>query len=139
MRVRPAVEADLDWLLSQLKDFSKFCGTKIPLFDDEGFARQMMINMMQNHVVLVAEKDGIGLMGLIAGLFTPHVFNPKIRVLAETFWWVPPEHRGTRAGLMLLNEFIDYGKRCADWITCALEEKSPVKDRFLTDRGFVPI
>jgi len=39
-------------------------------------------------------------------------------------------------GLMLLEEFTDWGKRNADWISFSLEDKSPVKDTTLTKRGF---
>lgn len=125
-------------MLDQLRQFSQFVGTKRPLFADEGFAREKMISMIREHVVLVAEKD-TQRMGVIAGILVPHFMNPKIRVLAEMFWWVQPEHRQTRAGLLLLKEFIRYGKEAADWITFALEHNSPVRDETLLRHGFSPL
>lgn len=65
-----------------------------------------------------------------------HPYNPAIRVLTETFWWVTPNARGSRAGLMLLDAFTAYGERNADWIVFTLEHHSPVNERTLTKRGF---
>lgn len=135
-RVRFATPEDLDWIVGQLKKFSEFYGTKLSLFGDEKNARSVMLTMMNDHVVIVAERENEGLVGLISGYITPHAFNPKIKVLAETLWWVAEEHRGSRAGLLLLDAFKNYGEEHANWITFALENKSPVKDKCLTKRGF---
>lgn len=125
----------MDWLVSQLREFSAFFGTKKSLYGTEENARLGITNMINGHIVLVAEREG-QLLGFIAGVITPHMFNPNIRVLAETFWWVAEEHRGSRAGLMLLNEFMDYGTANCDWITFALEHHSPVDEKCLLRRGF---
>lgn len=134
--VRPAIVEDLDWLIEQLKSFSRFFGSKIPLYKSEHFAREAMTKMMTDHMVFVAWKEGIGPVGFIAGFVIPHIFNPTIRVLNETFWWVPEEHRGTRAGYLLLKAFIDFGKEHADWILFTLEDNSPVNEVALLNRGF---
>jgi hypothetical protein len=133
---RRATPKDVDWLVTQLRAFSEFMGTRLPLFGSEELVRVNLATMIDSHVVLIAEREDGLLMGFIGGVYIPHVFNPEIRVLSETFWWVSPEHRNTRAGLLLLNAFVDFGKAHADWITVALEEKSPVSDRCLTKRGF---
>lgn len=135
--VRRASSDDIDWLLSQLKLFSDFFGTKRALFPSEEHARPGVELMVASHLVLIADHPAIGPVGFIAGYVTPHPYNPSIRLLAESFWWVSEEHRGTRAGLLLLNEFVAWGKANADWVTFALEAKSPVTDRVLLDRGFV--
>lgn len=136
LRIRSATPDDLDWLLSQLKEFSKFFGTKRPLYGDENFVRSGMTEMMTKHLVLVAEKDMLGPVGFIAGIVTPHVYNPKIRLLVETFWWVTEEYRGGRAGLLLLDSFLDWGKKNADWITMSIESHGQISDRILLKRGF---
>ena len=136
IKIRPATTDDLEWLIEQLKAFSLFYGTKNGLFSTEQFAREGMTTFMEKHVVFVAEKDFVGPIGFIAGLIIPHIYNPTIRVLNEAFWWVPEQHRHSRAGYLLLKAFIEYGKANADWILFTLEADSPVNEFALIDRGF---
>lgn len=135
INVRRATEQDIPWILTELKKFSAFCATKIPLYPDDVYAGEAMRQHIVNHLVLVAEKSG-ELLGFVSGILTPHLFNPSINTLTETFWWVKEEHRGSRAGLMLLNEFVEFGKAHCNWILMALETVSPVNERVLTNRGF---
>lgn len=131
-----ASEKHMDWLIGQLKAFSAIYASKLPLFGDEDYARNALAVLIKDHLVLVAEKN-FEPVGFIAGLVTPHFFNPDIRVLSETFWWVAPEHRRSRAGALLLQKFVQWGEMNADWITCALEAHSPVNPDALLKRGFV--
>lgn len=133
--IRPAIESDLEWILNELKDFSKFFNSKISLFPSDDYAREIFMRHITDHLFLVAVQ-GEQLIGFISGWFSTHLFNPSIILLTETFWWVPPAHRGSRAALMLLNEFTRIGKAHAHWITFALENHSPVNDRCLTKRGY---
>ena len=138
--VRRATPTDLDWLIGQLKEFSRFFGTKKQLLgDDDAYAREALIGMMTQHVVLIAGRDmGEGVsenIGLIAGLLTPHPFNPNITMLSETIWWVSPEHQGSRAGLLLLDEFLKIGQQSAHWVTMSRLENSPINEKILLKRG----
>lgn len=132
----------MDWLIVQLKAFDKFAGYKRSLIEDETYARAALKQLVNEHIVFIAEQDwikqGPERLGFIAGYRTPHPFNPHLRVLTESFWWVAPEHRKTRAGLLLLNEFEAYGRRYCDWVVMTLEHHSPVHPRHLTNRDFVP-
>lgn len=137
--IRAGDDSDTDWIVTQLGDFSKFFGTRYPLFGDEAFIRAGISNFMKNHFVRVAVgcHDGIvERVGFIIGLFTQHPFNPAIKLLGEQFWWVEPKYRNSRAGLLLLNEFVAFGKKNAHWITMALESKSPINEKSLIRRGF---
>jgi hypothetical protein len=139
--IRPAVDSDIDWILEELKSFADFYGSKLSLFGDQLYSRQFIGSLIESHVCLVAERanegDGPGeALGFITGLVTPHTFNPNIFVLTEAFWWVKPEHRGSRAALMLLNAFTEWGKAHVDWIMFTLEDNSPVKDKTLLKRGY---
>lgn len=136
IRIRPATTDDLDWLIHELKEFSLFYGTKNGLFSTEEYTRHGMTTLMKDHLVFVAEKDYVGPVGFIAGLYSHHIFNPTIRVLTEAFWWVPEQHRRSRAGYLLLQAFVDFGKENADWILFTLEHNSPVNPNALIDRGF---
>lgn len=126
---------DTDWLLGQLVQFAQFYGTRRSLFGRIEQARASLEDMIKNHIVLIAWRDTLRV-GFISGYVTPHPYNTDIRLLAETFWWVDPQHRMSRAGLMLLDKFTDWGNANCDWITFSLEHHSPVKDTCLVKRGY---
>jgi hypothetical protein len=134
--IRPARPADIPWLIVQLREFSKFNDVKYEVFGDEGYAAQKLVEMMERHYFSVAER-GNELLGFLAGYYVPHPFNPQIITLVEMFWWVASEHRCSRAGLMLLDDYVAWGKRHANWITFALQSNSPVNPKTLLKRGFI--
>lgn len=138
IRVRPATDADIDWLATQLREFSAQYGTKIEPFPDEDVARAWIHKMIREQVFLVADgyRDHERV-GFIAGLIGSHLYNPRIRVLNELFWWVVPEHRGGPAAARLIDEFTTYGRANADWITFGTTKDTPIKDETLVKRGFV--
>lgn len=135
MTIRPAFIGDVEWLFEQCEAFAKFYGSKISLAGNPDYGRKFLEGMVQNHFVRIGMKDNVRA-GFIAALVTPHHFNPDIRQLAELLWWVPEEHRCTGIGMMLFEDFMEYGKANCDWITFTLESISPIKDKFLLDRGF---
>lgn len=134
-RVRPALFIDIEWLMEQLRSFDKFAAYGRSLIEDESHARLTMLGIIDKHMVFIAENNHKPV-GFIAAYKTPHPFNPRIKVLSECFWWVAPEGRKTRAGALLLREFIAYGRRHCDWITMSLEDVSPVKPGSLSKLGF---
>lgn len=127
---------DIDWLVTQLREFSRFFGTRLPLFGDEAFVRAGLEVQIRDHFVAVAVDERGTQLGFIAGILTPHMYNPAIKILCETFWWVMPEHRGTSAGARLLMEFVAFGKARADWLGFTLEHHSPVREETLIRHGF---
>lgn len=133
--VRHAENEDAEWILSELQKFSKFFGSKKELFHSPDHSIPVLKDWIKNHLVLIAE-DGERKLGFISGLVHGHLYNPEIRVLTETFWWVPEEFRGTRAGAMLFSEFKSWGEKHVDWIMMTLEAASPVNEKSLEKRGF---
>lgn len=133
--IRSASINDIDWVVLELKRFSEFFGTKKELFSDKNYARAGCLILIKGHVLYLAENESERI-GFIAGLLTPHLFNPSIKILTELFWWVTEEHRGSRAGSLLLGEFVDYGKRHADWIAFGLRNNTRVRDETLLNYGF---
>lgn len=123
-------------MIGELEKFAEFFGTKRSLLGSADSAWSGLTALIQNHLFIIAERDGVGPVGFISGMLSPHIFNPEITVLAETFWWVAEEHRGSRAGFMLFQEFKKFGAENADWVLFTLEEKSPVSDEFLLKNGF---
>lgn len=84
--------------------------------------------------VFIARVDG-KYAGAVCGILSDNFFNPNLKTLVEAFWYVLPEYRYTRAGLMLLNSFVEFGNEVADDTTMCLLTESPVKT--LEKRGFV--
>jgi len=84
----------------------------------------------------VVHKDGV-YMGAIAGMVVGSIYNPNITVCNELFWYVLPEFRNTRTGLLLLNALVERGEQLADETIFSLLAGSTVNDKTLEKRGFV--
>lgn len=134
--IAQATKNDVPEILDELQEFSKFFGTKISLFGDYEESKKIIENFVENHVFLIATKASGELIGFISGMIMPHIYNPTISTLVESFWWVKEKHRGSKAGLKLLEEFIAFGRDNVDWVIMTLESDSPVKETTLTRRGF---
>jgi hypothetical protein len=135
--VRRAEAKDSRFIIDELRKFSEFFGTKKRLFGDDKYVFDGLMDMVTNHVMMVAEDADGSLMGFIGGYLLKHPYNPEITVLQEAFFWVTPERRRSRAGALLLRAFIDHGRQHATWITFALvEEKSEMREEHLTSLGF---
>ena len=135
--IRHAKLKDLDGILADLKDFSAFYNSKFKMYgDDDEYSRKLVSSLIDDHAFFIAETSEGKLAGLICGVFSPHVYNPTIMCLTESFWWVKPAFRKSGAGLLLLNRFIEYGKEHAQWIICTLEDESPVHPVTFYKRGF---
>ena len=137
-KVRRATESDLDYIVGQFPAFAKHYGTNKSLHGNHTHARDAMLKTIQEHLVLVAESDQDGVRGFIAGFVSAHPYNPDIRVLTELFWWVEPAFRRTRAAVLLMNEFVAWGKSNCDWVTFGIMETTPVKESAILKRGFIP-
>lgn len=136
--VRSATAEDIPWLLEQLQAFSDFYGTQRALYPGDAAAVQILAQLMgDGHPFFIADRGGWRL-GFIVGVRTPHWLNPAIVCVKELFWWVDPEHRGSRAGLLLLDHYRAYGVANATWVGMTLEHDSPVNPQTLMRRGFVP-
>ena len=133
--VRRATELDLDFLVEEINEFSKFYDSRVlsgVALDDH--MANLIKSVIKDHIIFICEKDGVSL-GFIAGMIHSHLFNPKARILSELAWWVKVEHRQSRAGLMLLNAYTEIGKEF-DWCIMSLEDKSPINQDCLIKRGF---
>jgi hypothetical protein len=92
--------------------------------------------VMQQGTAFVVMKDNKPV-GAIAGIVIPSLYNPDIKVCSELFWYVLPEFRSSRAGLLLLNAFVARGAELADETTLSLLASSLVYDKTLEKRGFI--
>ena len=139
VRVRKAVEGDIEWLLIELEEFARFADTKYSLLPrEDSVRRQILKAFIEKHVFFVAEEEENGeRLGFISGLVHPHVFNPQLYVCQEMWWWVPKKTRGrSRAGMMLLDAFTEWGRENVDWIFFSLNHNTPVRPEALEKRGY---
>lgn len=72
--------------------------------------------------------------GTIGAMEVPNIYNPNVISLAELVWYVLPEHRNSRAALMLLNVFDKYAEEHTDDAIMSLLPSSEVSS--LERRGY---
>lgn len=134
--ISKATLEDVPEIAEELKSFSEFYGTNKSMFIDIEQAESIAKNLIENHVFFIATSASGELIGFISGMIMPHIYNPNILTLVESFWWVKEKYRFSKAGLKLLNHFVEFGKENVDWIIMTVESKSPVKDQTFLKRGF---
>lgn len=137
IKIRRAVQLDVEWIFAECEAFAKFYGSKISLAGNPSYGKKFLADLVENHYVIIGLKD-YEPAGFMAGMISGHHFNPDIVQLIEMLWWVPEKYRSTGVGMKLFEEFMAYGKANCDWIAFTLEENSPIKDTFLLKRGFRP-
>ena len=134
--IRAATADDVEWLASRLRLYFSDCyGTKRPLFQNDEFTQGFMLTLMKEHLVLIAEK-GKERVGFVAGVLSPALYEPSLRVLSETFWWVEKAYRRSKAATLLLDAFTAWGRRHADWIFFGLPTDADVTDRTMARKGY---
>lgn len=142
--IRAATHRDIPPCLRHLELFARSFPAQRSLWPGIEEAEAVLRAMVErdDFIVLVAELEidpvHSEVVGLIAGVCSTHFFNPAITVCTELFWWVDPPYRGTRAGAMLLEAYLQTSCARADWNIFTLERNSPVRDETLLRRGFVP-
>lgn len=94
-----------------------------------------LIDMIQSGTGLVGFKDETPV-GFVGSLLLPHFLNPERKVLAEVMWWVDPNFRESRIGLLLLKEFTALADRVADEASLSTLPSTPVKKETLAKMGF---
>lgn len=97
---------------------------------------EMLANLMmkQNTVVIVKYKGRP--VGVIGGIVNPNLYNPDILTMAEILWYVLPEHRGGRAGYLLLKAIRDKADQYADDLNLSTLSESAVNESSLKKMGF---
>lgn len=133
--IRRGIAEDMPWMLDELQQLQVFFGSVKQMFHRKHSEDRLNV-FLDHDLVLIAEKPSVGKIGLLIGVITPHIFNPEIKVLAEMLWWVTPVHRRTKAGYLLMKEYLRWGKENVDWITFSLQGNTPVKESTLNRFGF---
>ena len=131
---RRATKQDLGQIALMLRRFIGTIPTKYDLFPS--FCHEFLTKLGEEHVLLVSE-DETGLTGVIGGEFSVHPFNPSLTTLFEHFWWVNPESRGSGAGSMLLDAFLEAGSG-VNLIIATTEPTTELPANYLAKRGLIP-
>lgn len=107
MQIRQAIEADrltlfkLCVAMTEETDFKNYVLNPQKMIDSIGV-------WMHNSMLLVAEKDG-EVVGILMGKMTTPWYSDEPAAV-EDFFYVKPEHRGSRAGYMLVRGFMAWAK-----------------------------
>lgn len=134
--VRKAEKKDLDSIKDDFYDFQNLYNSKFSLIPSDSYLEEIFAVYIKDHVGYVCEKDG-DVVGFIFGAYSPHIYNPQVMTLVQSLWWVKKEHRNTRAAYLLLDKFIEDGKRHADWVICnTIEEADSIKEDIFLKRNF---
>jgi len=104
MIIRDAEEADIPFIVGEGIKFLEHHPMNLQEGVDKEYLLSLATLLIKEHIVLIAE-EGDSKMGMIAGLVTPHIYNPKHLGVQELFWWVLPEYRTSKAGLKLFKVF----------------------------------
>lgn len=128
--VSKASEDDKEWVLKQCEAFLRTADVNVPF----NKAHLLVLWNTPQIQVLVVKHKGIR-KGLGVYSTTGHPFNPDVSTFTELVWWVPEEHRNSRAGLILL-DVMDTIATKHDLALFSVLHNSPVAERALTKRGY---
>ena len=104
MIVRDATRDDYTDILEMGRSFARAAGQP-ELIDDAA------IQVLDSLPILKVAENG-SIVGMASAMVYPHYWNPDVMVAQELWWWVKEDARGTRAGLMLLDELEKAAKEC---------------------------
>lgn len=136
IRIRVAVPQDLDWIHSAIREMATEQEYFRPLYD-EVESRKCVEGLILEGISIVAEDEKKGPLGFILGTITPHLYNPKLKLLSHLQWWVHPAHRKGIVTHMLFTTFVDIGYKHADVVTLSLRDDVPIKEESLKRYGFM--
>lgn len=94
--------------------------------------------IIMDGMFIVAKEDG-KIVGAIAGLMSPFIFNHNFNVAVEMLWFVMPEYRKTGIGDQLLNALETKAKEnnCVMLTMCHFHnEQSKKLGKTFEDKGF---
>lgn len=110
--IRKATVEDAGALTQLAIDFfsqGQICGTGLVLCEESIKKYMEGLVVLEGSIFFVAEDDG-KIIGSIAGMVVPWMFNFSQKVSHEMWWFVDPEYRGI-AGTFLLRKFYKESKR----------------------------
>jgi GNAT superfamily N-acetyltransferase len=136
MNVRNAVTGDFGWMAAWGQEFvrSAYGGD---------YSRPAVIEMlrmlMENHVLLVAEREGGIPLAMAGAMLFPRWWNPAMVEAIELFWWVTPDARRCGVGRIMLESLeLRCKERGAAKMTMVRTANLDLTQMYLR-RGYAPL
>lgn len=100
--IRSAVISDVEAVLELLTDFASASVVDYSAWTEQDLsaARQRLTNMILQHYLIVADKDGV-VVGMIGAMKEQDPWISSRSRLREMFWWVTPAYRKGRLSVEL--------------------------------------
>lgn len=137
--IREATKNDIPFIVKEGIKFLKYHPAKISDGLDVEYLCELANELIEGHVVLIAEKDGNPI-GMIAGQITPVVFNPNCLILQELFWWMKEDHRNSLIAFKLYDAFKQKAKDLKiDKLIMVSTEYTPTLFRYYKKKGMRPV
>jgi Acetyltransferase (GNAT) family len=133
-KIRLAEEYDIRYIVGVLCKKMLVEEYNAPHLYDEDTQANLVYCSVKSRTCWVTEVDG-KLTGVIVSLPSPHIYNSKLMSLSELVWYVLPEHRNSRAALLLLNAFTKESDNY-DVSSFSILPSSNVQLKALLKRGF---
>lgn len=130
MRVERASWVDVGWIVGELPAFCQMHNAW-EFYPGPKKAREMLAGFVETQYLTVA-YDWVKPVGFLLAIVGAHALNPELRTASEALWWAPSN---PRAGLLLLDEFVKWGKENVDYMTFSLVDAAG--ERALARRGLV--
>ena len=132
IKVRDAIESDLPYMLEQAKEFYDYY--PVPIKYDPAHMANLLLDMMESGIVLVAEEDG-QVLGGIGGIMGGNIYDPTYITLTEMYLWVAKASRKGRAMHHLIKEFTKRGE-VADAVVLCYTKLTPSLGRIYERYGY---
>lgn len=133
--VRFAQPSDIVWMVEVAGVRMLEEEVKRPDFVNRKALYDLADRSIDNETALICWK-GEEPVGLLGWLVSSNPFNPDLLVAAEILWYVLPEHRGTRAGYLLMKGFSEWLDKYNILGTMSLLSSSEVSSGSLERFGF---
>jgi len=130
-RIEKATLEDLPQYLLCAEKFIKFYGFA---WNPDSVTKS--IQHILDKGVFLAAKQGDNVIGVIAAMLIPNLWDANNIIFQEMFWWVEEDYRKGSVGIRLL---LELEKQAPENTTVVLSvlPKSNIKDETLTKLGYV--
>jgi GNAT superfamily N-acetyltransferase len=107
--VRKGTHADVPLMVAMGKNMHEESAFAPIAWDNEKTIRFSDNAISDNNFCVFLAELNNEIIGMIIGVVQPYYFSQETQ-LVDFLWYVKPEHRGTTAGVELINAYIEFGK-----------------------------
>jgi len=101
---------------------------------NEDAVRELLQELAEEHYLRVAEEDG-KIIGFVGAMIVPMIFNPKVSVATEVFFFVHPDFRGA-TGSALMDQLEKDLEDQVDLVSFGEMTSSTDMHDYYIDRGY---